>query len=106
PFADLRAGFRVAPKRIQPRTPPPARHLEPWTEPEGKAPIFGASPAAQSGKVPQELYERVKNPSFPAPVLVDVRHATVRVDVARLEDLYEEHGARLWRALFLYAGDR
>ncbi len=26
--------------------------------------------------------------------------------MARLEDVYEEHGARLWRALFLYAGDR
>jgi RNA polymerase sigma factor (sigma-70 family) len=35
-----------------------------------------------------------------------VRNATVRADVARLEDVYEEHGARLWRALFLYAGDR
>ncbi len=30
----------------------------------------------------------------------------MRADVARFEDLYEEHGARLWRALFLYAGDR
>jgi RNA polymerase sigma-70 factor (ECF subfamily) len=30
----------------------------------------------------------------------------VRADVARIEDLYEEHGARLWRALFLYSGDR
>jgi RNA polymerase sigma factor (sigma-70 family) len=35
-----------------------------------------------------------------------VRDATVKADVARLEDLYEEHGARLWLALFLYAGDR
>ncbi|MDP9327275.1 MAG: RNA polymerase sigma factor [Actinomycetota bacterium] len=35
-----------------------------------------------------------------------MRDATVRADVARLEDLYEEHGARLWRALLLYAGDR
>jgi RNA polymerase sigma-70 factor (ECF subfamily) len=35
-----------------------------------------------------------------------VRDATVRADVARLEDVYEEHGGRLWRALFLYAGDR
>jgi RNA polymerase sigma factor (sigma-70 family) len=35
-----------------------------------------------------------------------VRDATVRADVAPLEEVYEEHGARLWRALFLYAGDR
>jgi RNA polymerase sigma factor (sigma-70 family) len=48
----------------------------------------------------------VKNQAVPVPVLVDVRHPTERVDVARLEDVYEEHGARLWRALFLYAGDR
>ena len=27
-------------------------------------------------------------------------------DVARFEDLYEEHGARLWRAMLLYTGDR
>jgi DNA-directed RNA polymerase specialized sigma24 family protein len=46
------------------------------------------------------------NQAFPAPVLVDVRDTTVRADVARLEEVYEEHGARLWRALFLYAGDR
>jgi RNA polymerase sigma-70 factor (ECF subfamily) len=31
---------------------------------------------------------------------------TVRADVARLDDVYERHGARLWRAVFLYAGDR
>jgi RNA polymerase sigma-70 factor, ECF subfamily len=31
---------------------------------------------------------------------------TVRRDVARLDDVYEQHGARLWRAVFLYAGDR
>jgi len=37
---------------------------------------------------------------------VDVRYATVRADVARLEDVYEQHGAKLWRAVFLYAGDR
>jgi RNA polymerase sigma-70 factor, ECF subfamily len=35
-----------------------------------------------------------------------VRYATVRADVARLEDVYEQHGARLWRTVFLYAGDR
>jgi RNA polymerase sigma factor (sigma-70 family) len=46
------------------------------------------------------------NQAFPAPVLVDVRDTTVRADVARLEEVYEEHGARLWRALFLYAGVR
>jgi RNA polymerase sigma-70 factor, ECF subfamily len=48
----------------------------------------------------------VKNQALPAPVLVDVRDSKVRADVARFEELYEEHGARLWRALFLYAGDR
>src|SRR5712691_1164705 len=37
----------------------------------------------------------VKNLAVPAPVLVDVRDAKVRADVARLEDLYEKHGARL-----------
>lgn len=26
--------------------------------------------------------------------------------MARLEDIYEAHGARLWRAVVLYAGDR
>jgi RNA polymerase sigma-70 factor (ECF subfamily) len=35
-----------------------------------------------------------------------VRDTTVRADVAHLEDVYEEHGFRLWRALFLYTGDR
>jgi RNA polymerase sigma-70 factor (ECF subfamily) len=35
-----------------------------------------------------------------------VRDAKVRADVARFEDLYEEQGARLWRALFLYGGER
>ena len=48
----------------------------------------------------------VKNQAVSAPVLVDVRYATVRADVARLEDVYEQHGAKLWRAVFLYAGDR
>jgi DNA-directed RNA polymerase specialized sigma24 family protein len=47
----------------------------------------------------------VKNQAISAPVLVDVRYATVRADVARLEDVYEQHGARLWRTVFLYAGD-
>ena len=37
---------------------------------------------------------------------MNVRDATVRADVVRLGDVYEEHGARLWRAVFLYAGDR
>jgi RNA polymerase sigma-70 factor (ECF subfamily) len=35
-----------------------------------------------------------------------VHDEKVRGDVASFEALYEEHGARLWRALFLYAGDR
>lgn len=35
-----------------------------------------------------------------------MRDATVRPDVARLEDIYEAHGVRLWRAVVLYAGDR
>jgi len=35
-----------------------------------------------------------------------VRDATVKADVVRLDDVYEQHGARLWRAVFLYAGDR
>ena len=35
-----------------------------------------------------------------------MRNTTVRADVAGLEDMYEEHGGKLWRALFLYAGDR
>jgi RNA polymerase sigma-70 factor, ECF subfamily len=52
------------------------------------------------------MFDLVKNRPTTAPVLVDVRDAMVRADVARIEDLYEEHGARLWRALFLYAGDR
>lgn len=30
----------------------------------------------------------------------------MRADVAYLEDVYEEHGGTLWRALFLYTGDR
>jgi RNA polymerase sigma-70 factor (ECF subfamily) len=35
-----------------------------------------------------------------------VRKTTVRADVARLEHVYEEHGGKLWRALFLYTRDR
>jgi RNA polymerase sigma factor (sigma-70 family) len=34
-----------------------------------------------------------------------VREATVAVDADELEVVYEEHGARLWRALLLYSGD-
>jgi RNA polymerase sigma-70 factor (ECF subfamily) len=34
-----------------------------------------------------------------------VNETTVRADVAGLEDVYKEHGAKLWRALFIYAGD-
>jgi DNA-directed RNA polymerase specialized sigma24 family protein len=46
------------------------------------------------------------NRTFPAPVLVDVRNAPVRADGLPLEHLYEEEGARLWRAVYLYAADR
>jgi RNA polymerase sigma-70 factor (ECF subfamily) len=35
-----------------------------------------------------------------------VREALVESDAARLRNVYEEHGARLWRALYLYAADR
>jgi len=30
----------------------------------------------------------------------------VRADAVRLEDVYEEDGARLWKAVYLYAADR
>src|SRR5881397_506005 len=33
-------------------------------------------------------------------------NAMVRASVPGLEKVYEEQGAKLWRALFLYAGDR
>jgi RNA polymerase sigma factor (sigma-70 family) len=48
----------------------------------------------------------LKNRTVPAPVLVDVRNAPVRADAVPLEDVYEEEGARLWRAVYLYAADR
>ncbi len=62
--------------------------------------------ATRRGSGQADRFADVKNLAPPAPVLVDVRDATVRADVARIEEVYEEHGARLWRALFLYAGDR
>jgi RNA polymerase sigma-70 factor, ECF subfamily len=34
-----------------------------------------------------------------------VREATVAVDADDLDVVYEEHGARLWRAILLYSGD-
>lgn len=34
-----------------------------------------------------------------------MREATVAVDANELEAVYEEQGARLWRALLLYSGD-
>jgi RNA polymerase sigma-70 factor (ECF subfamily) len=48
----------------------------------------------------------LKNRTVPAPVLIVVRNATVRADAVRLERVYEEEGARLWRAVYLYAADR
>jgi DNA-directed RNA polymerase specialized sigma24 family protein len=48
----------------------------------------------------------VKNLAVLTPVVVDVRNTTVSADVAGLEQVYEEHGGKLWRALFLYTGDR
>jgi RNA polymerase sigma factor (sigma-70 family) len=35
-----------------------------------------------------------------------VRDSTVRADVDNLESVYREHGARLWRSIYLYSGDR
>jgi DNA-directed RNA polymerase specialized sigma24 family protein len=48
----------------------------------------------------------VKKPAVRAPVLVVVRNTPVRADAVRLERVYEEEGARLWRAVYLYAADR
>jgi RNA polymerase sigma-70 factor, ECF subfamily len=48
----------------------------------------------------------VKNQARPAPVFIDVHNSTVRPDVDDLETVYREHGARLWRAIYLYSGDR
>jgi DNA-directed RNA polymerase specialized sigma24 family protein len=48
----------------------------------------------------------LKNRTVPAPVLIVVRIATVRADAVRLGRVYEEEGARLWRAVYLYAADR
>jgi RNA polymerase sigma-70 factor (ECF subfamily) len=50
--------------------------------------------------------QMLKNLTAHAPVLVVVRNATVRADAVRLERVYEEEGARLWRAVYLYAADR
>jgi RNA polymerase sigma-70 factor, ECF subfamily len=46
-----------------------------------------------------------KEPTRFTPCLVDVREATVAVDADDLDVVYEEHGARLWRAILLYSGD-
>jgi RNA polymerase sigma factor (sigma-70 family) len=40
------------------------------------------------------------------PCLVGVRNTSVKPEAVRLEDVYEQHGPRLWRAVYLYAGDR
>jgi len=70
--------------------------------------VFQFRPISSGISVPtfKQLGKDVKNQAVSAPVLVDVRDMTVRADVARLDDVYEQHGARLWRAVFLYAGDR
>jgi RNA polymerase sigma factor (sigma-70 family) len=47
----------------------------------------------------------LKNRRASSPVLVDVRNMSVRPHAVRLEDVYEQHGHRLWRAVYLYAGD-
>lgn len=46
------------------------------------------------------------NRTVRAPVLVVVRNAPVRADAVHLERVYEEEGARVWRAVYLYAADR
>jgi RNA polymerase sigma factor (sigma-70 family) len=51
-------------------------------------------------------YPVLKNRGASSPVLVDVRNTSVRPDAVPLEDVYEQHGPRLWRAVYLYAGDR
>jgi RNA polymerase sigma-70 factor (ECF subfamily) len=48
----------------------------------------------------------LKNRAARAPVLVIVRNAAVRANAVRLERVYEREGARLWRAVYLYAADR
>jgi RNA polymerase sigma factor (sigma-70 family) len=48
----------------------------------------------------------LKNRTIPAPVLVVVRNAPVRADAVPFEHVYEEEGARLWRAVYFYAADR
>jgi RNA polymerase sigma-70 factor (ECF subfamily) len=48
----------------------------------------------------------LKNQRASSPVLVDVRNTSVRPDAVRLQAVYEQHGPRLWRAVYLYAGDR
>jgi RNA polymerase sigma-70 factor (ECF subfamily) len=48
----------------------------------------------------------LKNRVARAPVLVIVRNAAVRANAVRLERVYEREGARLWRAVYLYATDR
>jgi RNA polymerase sigma factor (sigma-70 family) len=48
----------------------------------------------------------LKNRRVSRPVLVDVRNTSVRPDAVQLEAIYEQHGPRLWRAVYLYAGDR
>jgi RNA polymerase sigma-70 factor, ECF subfamily len=52
------------------------------------------------------LTRGVKEPGGTWPCPIDVRNASVRADAVRLERVYEEDGARLWRAVYLYAADR
>lgn len=79
-------------------------HVERRSHPRLEAVPRGRRPTSRL--VGQNPGARVKNQAVLTPVVVDVRNMTVRADVAGLEDVYEEHGGKLWRALLLYAGDR
>jgi RNA polymerase sigma-70 factor (ECF subfamily) len=48
----------------------------------------------------------VKNLAVVTPVFMDVSNSTVRADVDSLETVYRDYGARLWRSIYLYSGDR
>jgi len=48
----------------------------------------------------------LKNRTNPRPVLLVVQSLPVKADAVRLERVYEEEGARLWRAVYFYAADR
>lgn len=52
------------------------------------------------------LVEGVKEPGDTCPCPIGMRNAPVRADAVRLESVYRDEGARLWRAVYLYAADR